>query len=241
MPDDLPSAADLSNRGHAAGENVIHRGGNGRCGGIILCGGQSRRMGASKAHLPFGEETLLARVVRLLHDVVRPVVVVSAAEQELPALPADVLFVCDQRPERGPLEGLAAGLTALEGRADAAYATSCDAPFLSPAFVQEMIRRLEGYDIAVPREHKFHHPLAAVYRVAVLPEVNKLLAADQLRPAFLFDAVRTHRAPVEELRRVDPELLSLLNMNHPQQYLDGLRSAGFAANEQTVQALKRQP
>ena len=53
-------------------------------GGIILCGGQSTRMGSSKALLPFGAETMLQRVVRLLATVVSPIVVVAAAEQSLP-------------------------------------------------------------------------------------------------------------------------------------------------------------
>ena len=41
-------------------------------GGIILCGGRSTRMGTSKALLPFGAETMLQRVVRLLATVVSP-------------------------------------------------------------------------------------------------------------------------------------------------------------------------
>jgi molybdopterin-guanine dinucleotide biosynthesis protein A len=45
--------------------------------GIVLCGGRSTRMGSAKALLPFGAETMLQRVVRLLGTVVSPVVVVS--------------------------------------------------------------------------------------------------------------------------------------------------------------------
>ena len=52
-----------------------------------LCGGKSTRMGVPKATLPFGPETMLQRVVRLLGTVVSPIVVVAARGQELPELP----------------------------------------------------------------------------------------------------------------------------------------------------------
>src|SRR6185312_15898389 len=94
-------------------------------GGIILCGGQSRRMGRPKAWLPFGGEVMLPRVVRLLGEVVAPVAVVAAPGQDLPPLPAGVDVVRDEEEGRGPLQGLAAGLAALAGRADAAYLSSC--------------------------------------------------------------------------------------------------------------------
>ena len=54
-----------------------------KAGGIVLCGGRSTRMGVPKATLPFGLETMLQRVVRLLGTVVSPIVVVAAREQEL--------------------------------------------------------------------------------------------------------------------------------------------------------------
>ena len=59
--------------------------------GIILCGGRSTRMGTSKALLPFGGETMLQRIVRLLGTVASPLVVVAAAGQPLPNLPPRTL------------------------------------------------------------------------------------------------------------------------------------------------------
>src|SRR5579871_5360740 len=97
-------------------------------GGIVLCGGHSKRMGRPKAWLPIAGEIMLSRVVRLLKDMVRPVVVVAAPEQDVPALPTDVAIVRDEARGRGPLQGLAAGLQALRGLADAAYLSSCDVP-----------------------------------------------------------------------------------------------------------------
>jgi len=185
-------------------------------------------MGMPKALLPFGPELLLQRVVRLLAESVAPIVVVAAADQELPDLPADALIARDPDEYRGPLAGIAGGLAALDRRVDAAFVTSCDVPFLSAAFVRRVIERLGDADVAVPRALGFHHPLAAVYRASVRPHVEALLAADRLRAVFLFDRVRTREIGADELLEVDPNLCSLSNLNQPADYLAALAAAGFA-------------
>ncbi len=208
--------------------------------GLILAGGHSTRMGLAKATLPFGPELMLQRVVRLLSSVAHPIVVVAAATQELPALPPEILIARDQRESRGPLEGLHAGLSALASTdATAAYATSCDVPLLAPAFVTAMFAALGDCDIAVPVEDNFAHPLAAVYRLTVLSHIEALLAADQLRPAFLFDRVHTNRIPIEQLRSADADLSTLKNLNHPADYLAALQVAGFAPDPTILAALSQ--
>ncbi len=199
-----------------------------RPGAIILCGGKSTRMGTAKALLPFGPELMLERVLRLMSQVVAKgdIVVVAAVGQTLPTLPDGVLLTCDAREDRGPLEGLAAGLAAFEDRVDAVYATSCDVPLLVPAFVERMFELLGDHEIAVPKDGKFHHPLAAVYRVSVLDHVRQLLAADRLRPFFLFQELFTNEVSVDELRAVDSELLTLENLNCPEDYQKALQRLG---------------
>ena len=206
-------------------------------GGIVLCGGHSRRMGRPKATLPFGPELMLPRVLRLLHEVVQPLVVVAAPRQELPPLPPDVLVARDRREGCGPLEGLCVGLTALDGRADAAYATSCDVPLLVPEFVRHAISLLAEHQVVVPVEGEFHHPLAAIYRTSVLPAMAALLDAGRLRPVFLYDAVDTRRVPVAEFRSLDPDLRTLTNLNQPQDYLAALRAAGFEPAAEVLRSL----
>jgi molybdopterin-guanine dinucleotide biosynthesis protein A len=188
-------------------------------------------MGRDKASLPFGPEKMLERVVRLVSEVVEPanVVVVAAPQQSAPVLPGGVTVVHDSREYRGPLEGLATGLASLTGRVDAAYATGCDVPLLQGAFVNRMFDALGEHDIAVPCDGEFHHPLAAVYRPGVLAKIQELLAADRLRPRFLFDEVRTREIPVDELRGVDPELMTLRNLNSLEDYCAALVAAGFEA------------
>ena len=194
-------------------------------GGIVLCGGRSTRMGSPKALLPFGDETMLQRVVRLLGSVVSPLVVVAAPDQSLPELPAAVSVTRDEREGRGPLEGLRAGLKGLPATVDAAYVTSCDVPLLVPAFALRMIDLMGDADIAVMEIDGFPHPLSAVYRRSTLPHVEKLLAEDRLRPVFLFDAVTTRRVRPEEMISVDPQLLTLRNLNTREDYEQALEAA----------------
>jgi molybdopterin-guanine dinucleotide biosynthesis protein A len=197
-------------------------------GGIVLCGGKSTRMGVPKATLPFGNETMLERVVRLLGTVVSPIVVVAARDQSLPSLPDEISVTRDEREAKGPLEGIRAGLSALPASIDAAYITSCDVPLLVPEFVERMIELMGDHDIAVMEIDGFPHPLSAIYRRNTLPHVESLLAADRLRPVFLFDAVRTRRVTPEEMTIVDPQLRTLRNLNTQEDYRAALAEAGLA-------------
>ena len=195
-------------------------------GGIVLAGGKSTRMGTSKALLPFGPETMLQRVVRILGGAVSPIVIVAAPDQELPDLPSDVIVTRDEREGRGPLEGLRAGLKAMPTGIDAAYVTSCDVPLLVAGFVTEMLELARGYDIAVMEIDGFPHPLSAIYRRSTRRHVEDLLAHDRLRPVFLFDLVKTRRVRPEEIAS-DPDLRTLRNLNTREDYRAALMAAGL--------------
>ena len=195
-------------------------------GGIVLCGGTSTRMGSSKALLPFGSETMLQRMVRLLGEVVAPLIVVAAVDQELPPLPRNVTVARDEREARGPLEGLRAGLKALPADVDIAYVTSCDVPLLVPGFVRQLLDLSRDHDVAVMEIDGFTHPLSAVYRRSTLPVVEDLLARDRLRPVFLFESVNTRRVRPAEMT-ADPELRTLRNLNTREDYERALVEAGL--------------
>jgi molybdopterin-guanine dinucleotide biosynthesis protein A len=194
--------------------------------GIVLAGGRSSRMGTPKAALEWHGSTLLRRVTGLVaRGVDGPVVVVRAPGQPLPALSPGVEVVEDAREGRGPLEGLAAGLAALDGDVDVAYASSTDAPLLHPAFVRRVAGAIDDdVDIALPRAHGHTQPLAAAYRTTLLPVLERLLADDRLRPAFLFDECRVRRLDEaalladSDVAALDPELDSVLNLNEPADY-----------------------
>ena len=195
---------------------------------IILCGGKSSRMGYAKWRLPFGDERMLDRILRITREISETQIVVAARDQQIDGVPKSVRVVFDEQIDRGPLQGIHAGMLALPATIDAAFVTSCDVPMISPAFVLRLFDLLTAeMQVVVPFEKKYHHPLAAVYRRSVLPVVSALLQADRLRPVFLFDEVETLRVPVEDLRDVDADLDSLKNLNDAESYLSAIQQAGF--------------
>jgi len=208
----------------------------------VLAGGQSSRMGAPKAALEWHGSTLLRRTVGILARATGgPVVVVRAHGQELPALPDGILVADDPRAGKGPVQGIAVGLAELRGRADAAFVSSTDMPFLHPAFVRRVIRVLadnEATDVVLPVARGYRQPLAAAYRVSLADAAEQLVKADRLRPAFLFDDCTVEQLDDDALKQdpvlaaLDPGLESVVNVNTPADYQE---ARARPAPEVTVQ------
>jgi molybdenum cofactor guanylyltransferase len=198
------------------------------CAGVVLAGGRSSRMGSPKAALEWHGSTLLRRTVGILARATGgPVIVVRAVGQELPGLPKGILVADDPLEGKGPLQGIAAGLAALRGRADAAFVCSTDLPFLHPAFIRRVVSVLAdgaGTDVALPLARGFRQPLAAAYRVSLAEAAERLVAEDRLRPAFLFDQCTVATLDDAALKQdpvlaaLDPDLDSVVNVNTPADY-----------------------
>ena len=134
----------------------------------------SKRMGTPKAWLPFGNETMLQRVVRVVATVANPVVVVAAVGQTLPQLPDNVTILRDEQPEQGPLQGVLLGLKHLEGDADFAFLTGCDLPLLQSAYIQRMRELAIDNGLTLPKVEGRTHPLPSVIAVSLWPVLQTL-------------------------------------------------------------------
>ena len=215
--------------------------------GIVLAGGRSSRMGTPKAGLEWHGSTLLRRVTGIVGRAVSgPVIVVRAPGQPLPALGPDVEVAEDPVEGRGPLQGLAAGLAAIGNRAGAAFLSSTDVPLLHPYFVARVLAAMDDdVDVVLPVARGYPQPLAAAYRVSLLPTIEELLAGDRLKPAFLFEACRVRRLSDDELldgsrlAKLDPALDSVLNLNEPADYQAALARPLPAVRIQRFGALRR--
>jgi molybdenum cofactor guanylyltransferase len=189
---------------------------------VVLAGGQSSRMGRPKAWLPFHGQPMLARVLDRLAPLFAEQIVVRAPGQELPAV--DARFVEDEEPGQGPVAGLAAGLAAVT--CPLAFATSCDAPFIDPRVVAHLLERCQPpYAVVVPLWEGRPQPLHAVYRADTAPVLKQLLAAGRRRPVDLYKEVPTLELPEEEIRALDPNGLTFMNTNTPEDFQRALALA----------------
>lgn len=199
---------------------------------VVLAGGRSSRMGTAKADLDWHGMPLLTRTVAVLARAVDgPLLVVRAAGQPLPALPAGVEVLDDPVPGLGPLPAIGVGLAAVaatRGAGPGAFVASTDLPLLHPAFAARVLDLLGDHDVALPVAHGHHQPLAAAYRTGLADEIEALTAAGDGKPPSLFARVDVRRIAEDGLRadpvlaRLDPRLESLTNVNTPDEWAAAL-------------------
>jgi molybdopterin-guanine dinucleotide biosynthesis protein A len=182
--------------------------------GIVLAGGRSRRLGTDKAGLTFEGRLLLETVIERLSGVCSEVIVASGRSAEGRKTPRPVRFVADLTPGRGPLAGVQAGLAA--ATAEFALVVACDMPFLNPHLLSYMASLPRRYQALVPRAAGRWHPAHAIYARSCLPVIEELLAKRNSSMRELLSRLDVRELSEEELRRYDPEGLSLFNVNEPQ-------------------------
>lgn len=180
-------------------------------------------MGRDKATLDFEGEPLLARTVRLVAaSGVGAVVVVAAAGQTLPRLPVEAIVARDEIEGQGPLRGLASGLAVVPNDQEYLYLTATDAPYLAAGFIPFLRDRIGASDVAIPVVNGRLYPLSAVYRVASLkPAIDarlRLFNPKERGLVSLTQDLRVRTIEEAELRAIDPDLVTLLDIDTPEEY-----------------------
>lgn len=206
-------------------------------GAIILAGGRSSRFGSAKADAPFLGRPMLAWVVDAARGVASEVVVSASPGQRLPAVGSAVRVVEDARAFEGPLAGLIAPLWELDS--EWVIALACDVPLLQPAVLEALLeRRSPDVDAVVPIVGGFEQTLVAVYRRE--PALGACEATWRGGDRSIRAAVArlsVARVDEEDLRAVDPGLVSFRAANAPEELAGLERLAGSSPGPQDAPRL----
>jgi molybdopterin-guanine dinucleotide biosynthesis protein A len=144
--------------------------------GLVLAGGQGRRMGSvDKGLVLLQGEPMVRHVLARLTSQVDEILI--NANRNIEAYEAFGHPVVRDRIDgfAGPLAGLHAGMT----RAEHPFIVTvpCDSPFLPFDLVVRLERALDaaGADLAVARTHDQPHPVFALVRRSLLPHLTQFL------------------------------------------------------------------
>lgn len=170
--------------------------------GVVLAGGESRRMGRDKATMPVpgGTTTLVEQVVGILGQRCEQVFVMAAPGQPLPALQVTVLR--DELRGLGPLPATGRGLrAAAEAGARFAFVSAVDMPYLTVELIDELARMAAATnaEVVLPWDGRTHY-LAAMYRTDLADRVDALVAAGKRKMSDLINASDAQQIVVSDSR-----------------------------------------
>lgn len=193
---------------------------------IILAGGRSTRMGTNKALLALPGNrhvTFVEHLASTLTPLCTETILVArdsndAANYTLPG----VQVITDKVPEHGPLMGIYTGLSAMQ--APRALVVAVDMPFIQPALISFLLSRPLTNAVLVPVVNNVPQVLLAVYPRSILPLIDERIQQGRRDPRSLLEVAPVQYIEEAQLRLVDPQLRSFVNVNTPEE-LEYLQSS----------------
>lgn len=196
--------------------------------GVILAGGESRRMGSDKSLLPVEGARFIDHIYRRMAGLFEKVIIVTNSPALYNKIP------CPKVPDiyyaQGALAGIHSGLA--HAKTDKVFVVGCDMPFISSAMVKKICSYSAKADLVIPYSSNGHEPLHALYSKSCLPAIEQVLDAGLKRIMLFFDQVRLVELPASLIRKYDPQERSFQNINTPEDYF---RLRGTLVDENKTQ------
>ncbi len=182
---------------------------------IILAGGKGSRLSRDKCQLSLAGERVLERIIRLLSQFTKEIILVLSPEQPSPFLihHPEVRETVDVHPGKGPLVGLYSGLR--QSSEPCNLVVACDMPFLNPRLLHRLLELSPGFDVVIPRVGDKVEPLHAAYSKNCLRIMQRMLEQGDFKVSNLLSWARVRYVEGEELDSLDPGHLSFFNINSP--------------------------
>ena len=175
-------------------------------------------MGKDKALLPLpGNEgaTFVEYLTTMLTTLCSEVLLVARDEPQRSTYAhlKGVRILTDRVSGYGPLMGLSSGLSAMHNLH--ALVMAVDMPFVQPALLAFLLSQPLTGSLLVPVVNDVPQVLLAVYPRAVLPLVEERLQEGRRDPRSLLEVAPVRYIDEAQIRQVDPELRSFINVNTP--------------------------
>jgi len=165
-----------------------------KCTGIILCGGQSKRMGNPKVYATLKGKTFVEHLISALQPLCEELILSTNINVSFPKC----LTVYDEIKNIGPIAGIFSSLKASHN--DVNVIVSCDTPLLNTLFFNHLINHFDSCDILIAQHDNVTEPLIGIYRKStVLPIITKHIEKGVFAPPKLFPELKFKTVQISKL------------------------------------------
>ena len=190
--------------------------------GIVIAGGNSRRMGAEKGLLSFGGKPLITYPVGVLKEVCAKVLV-NANSHSYDFLGLKV--IADNSQGGGPMKGIYSGLLASE--TEYIIVLSCDMPMISAELIKHLSASADGSKAVVAFHKGFAEPLCGIYHRSLIAELESHIIAEKFKLITFLEKTGARFVKIDEkLDFYHPHLFLNVNTPHDIEVGEKLLSAG---------------
>ena len=191
---------------------------------LVLAGGAGKRMGqVTKAFLPLGQSTFIHTLLGQLDRHFSKVTISVRDKKPFSALGRPL--VMDLHSPGSAMAGIYSGLK--NGQQDFLFVVACDMPLVQGKLIEFLRSQCDGHLAVVPRDQEGRWlGTCAFYSREILPILEKMLSQGSYRLGHLFSQIKTREVPWEECQKWDPQNLSFLNANTPEEYENLQRLSG---------------
>jgi molybdopterin-guanine dinucleotide biosynthesis protein A len=192
---------------------------------IILCGGQSRRMGRDKGSMIIQDKPMIKHILSTLNHQIDEAIIVLNDQTRISRYsefinPQDysytITFVEDKIKNKGPLPGIMTGLEQI--KSDYALILPCDSPYITDKYINTIFSEIEeDYQAIVPyhdneNKIKTSEPLHSIYNKNIIPLIENLIYEDVLHIKGLIEKIDTKFVLIDNKKIEKKEFR---NLNRP--------------------------
>lgn len=193
---------------------------------IILCGGQSRRMGQDKGSMIIQDKPMIKHILSTLNHHIDEAIIVLNDKSRVDRYSEfinsndysyQITFLEDKIKNKGPLPGIMTGL----GKINSNYALvlPCDSPYVSEKYIETIFSQIDvNYQAIVPYHDetnrlKTSEPLHSIYKKEIIADIEKLVNDDILHIKGLIEKIDTKFVLIDNKKIEKKEFR---NLNRPE-------------------------
>ena len=201
------------------------------CTGVILAGGENKRMPVLKAFIEVDGEKIIERNLKIMKQLFKETFIVTNQPELYLYLKTHLLG--DVYDIRSPMTGIFTSL--LNSLNNWVFISACDMPFINGELIKYMASKRDNYDAVAPKYNESNppkspfskgglrgivtkrgrhiEPLFAFYSKQLMPSMEKAIFSNKTGIKDFLKDKRVKYISAEEIRGIDAKAMSFINLN----------------------------